>query len=157
MIWILPAIFVLVNGPEGESARKYEGQSQATIASLLAGEGKTGQFITQQQYDAFVAANIPVRPSTPAEILAAQREEAIRELTEDAEGRAKFIRAVLLTILDEINLLRQRDRDRSADVAAATSLADLKTRWAARSALSDRTPAQARTSVTNKINSGASD
>jgi hypothetical protein len=43
-----------------------------------------------------------------------------------------------------LNILRTRDRDRSVDVAAATSLADLKTRWAAQSALNDRTLAQAK-------------
>ena len=69
----------------------------------------------------------------------------------DAAGRA--IRAVSKLTVDEINTLRARDRDRSADVAAATSLADLKTRWAARSALEDRTYAQAKAAIQNLVDS----
>lgn len=55
------------------------------------------------------------------------------------------LRGLCKLLIDEINALRERDRDRSVDVAAATSLADLKTRWAARSTLNDRTLAQAKT------------
>lgn len=60
-------------------------------------------------------------------------------------------------VKDEINLLRERDRDRSVDVAAATNLADLKTRWAARAALNDRTWAQLKTVLENKMDSGSVD
>lgn len=70
---------------------------------------------------------------------------------------AKVLRAIVLLVLDEINTLRTRDRDRSADVAAATSLTNLQTRWALRSSLADRTPAQARTAIFNKIDSGSAD
>ena len=59
MIWILPAIFVLVHTPQGDHVRSYEGQSQETIQFLLAGEGKTGNFITQKQYDDYILANQP--------------------------------------------------------------------------------------------------
>ena len=67
------------------------------------------------------------------------------------------LRAALLIILDEMNILRTRDRDRSADVAAATNLADLKTRWAARVALDDRTAAQMKTSIKSRIDAGDAD
>jgi len=62
-----------------------------------------------------------------------------------------YERAKLDIIKEEINILRARDRDRAQDVADATSLADLKVRWAARSALSDRTLQQFKTKVKNKI------
>jgi hypothetical protein len=67
------------------------------------------------------------------------------------------LRAIALVLLDEINTLRQRDRDRSADVAASTSLADLKTRWAARSALNDRNLTQAKQALKDKIDAGSAD
>jgi hypothetical protein len=51
------AIFVLVNG---ESVRSYEGQSQETIEMLLSGEGKTGQVITEKEYNEFIEAHRPV-------------------------------------------------------------------------------------------------
>lgn len=66
-------------------------------------------------------------------------------------------RALALILLDEFNTLRQRDRDRSVDVAAATSLADLKTRWAARSTLDDRTIQQLKNAYENKIDAGSAD
>ncbi len=66
----------------------------------------------------------------------------------------QLVAGVAMVLLDEINLLRQRDADRAAAVAAATTLADLKTRWAAISTLSQRTPSQARAAVKNKIDAG---
>jgi len=68
-----------------------------------------------------------------------------------------LIRAVAALLVDELNVLRQQFRDQAAAVAAATSLADLKTRWAALSATPDRTLAQARTAIANKINAGMVD
>lgn len=156
MLWILPAIFVLVQSPSGDSVRAYEGHSQEAILSLLQSEGKTGEFITQQQYEAAIAASTPPI-LTPTEILVAERSSATQELNVGTFPATKLQRAVLLVALDEINLLRQRDRDRSIDVAAATSLADLKTRWAARPSLADRTITQFKNAVQTKINSGASD
>ena len=66
-------------------------------------------------------------------------------------------RALALMLLDEFNDLRKRDRDRTADVAAATNLANLKTLWAARADLSDRTIAQVKTAYQNKIDAGSAD
>ncbi len=59
----------------------------------------------------------------------------------------RLMRAIVKLTVDEINVMRTRDRDRSADVAAATNLADLKTRWAAQSSLTDRTYNQAKTAI----------
>ena len=67
-----------------------------------------------------------------ADILAGQRGEASATL-DSHEFLGKLMRCFADIVKDEINLLRERDRDRSVDIAAATSLADLKTRWAARS------------------------
>jgi hypothetical protein len=61
------------------------------------------------------------------------------------------LRALAQLVMDEINLLRQRDVDRTTDIAASTSLADLKTRWVARSALVQRTLAQAKTAYKNYL------
>lgn len=74
----------------------------------------------------------------------------------DGDG-ARLLRAIGSVLVDELNILRQRDRDRAADVAAATSLADLKTRWAARSTLADRTLAQAKQAIKDAANSAATD
>lgn len=93
---------------------------------------------------------------TPEAITAKRRLAAIAQLT-DPLPLGKALRAAMLGLLDEINLLRERDRDRAVDVAAATSLADLKTRWAARSSMANRTNAQAMTFIQNKVESGAAD
>jgi len=94
---------------------------------------------------------------TPSGLLAKQRATAISEFQSATDAGVKRDRAIMLILLDELNILRQRDRDRSADVAAATSLADLKTRWAGRSSLTDRTVDQAKTAFQAKIDSGAAD
>lgn len=85
------------------------------------------------------------------------RDDAASAFATSPTAIGKSDRAAASLIVDEINILRQRDRDRSDDVAAATSLADLKIRWAARTALTDRTLAQAKTAWQNKISSGVAD
>lgn len=95
-------------------------------------------------------------PPTPAQILADLRLSALAYL-DSTQGPSKAERAFILVLIDELNILRQRDRDRASDVAAATSLADLKTRWAVRSSLADRDVTQVKPAIQNKINSGAAD
>src|SRR3989344_1034291 len=63
-------------------------------------------------------------------------------------------RALVLLLLDELNTLRAWTVSFKGEVAGATSLADLKTRVATLSTLSDRTIAQVKTAFTNKINNG---
>ena len=145
-------IYVLVHGAAPDHVRSYDGQSQAQITTLLAGEGNTGEFITPNEYLTFIVAHTPL-PVTVAQL----RSEALEELNAGIQAPDKVQRAVYLVALDEINLLRQRDVARSADVAASTSLADLKTRWAARAALDDRTVTQFKTAVQGKITSGLAD
>ncbi len=93
---------------------------------------------------------------TPAGVLSKQRSDALTYL-DSPQAPSKAERALILVLIDELNILRGRDRDRSADVAAATTLADLKTRWAARNALADRDITQVKPAIQNKISTGASD
>lgn len=85
------------------------------------------------------------------------RNDALSELNSDFTGNPKLIRAVLLTIFDENNNLREWIQSFKGAVSASTSLADLKTRIAALPDMPDRTVQQAQETVQNKINSGASD
>jgi hypothetical protein len=107
------------------------------------------QLMTQGERDAADAA-------IAAALLLSQRAGA-KDIFDGSGSDAKILKAVVLLLIDELNALRERDRDRSTDVAAATNLADLKARWAARSALADRTGAQARTAIRAKLDNGDAD
>lgn len=63
-------------------------------------------------------------------------------------------RAFADVIKDEINIIRQWTVSYKAEVAAATSLANLQTRVAALPTLNDRTLAQLKTAINNRIDSG---
>lgn len=153
MFFLIPLVYVIIHAPDGDKTRAFDGMSTATVSSLVSQSGHPFEIVTKAEYDAAIIANTPPPPSA-AELQALRRVDSISEFQ---HANAILIRAILLTALDEINLLRQRDRDRSADVAAATSLADLKARWAARSSLGDRTGAQLKAAVQNKINAGTAD
>ncbi len=66
-------------------------------------------------------------------------------------------RAIVLSLLDEIKVLRSWLRDFQTETAAATSLADFQARVGGLSALADRTKAQAKTAIAGKITSGNAD
>ena len=66
-------------------------------------------------------------------------------------------RAVASVLVDEINALRDWITSFKAATAAATTLADFKTRVAALADLPDRTLTQARTAISGKINGGTVD
>ena len=66
------------------------------------------------------------------------------------DNAERIVKGLGLTILDEINLLRQWTTDYKAVVAAATTLADLKTRVASMPALTQRTVAQLKDAVLTK-------
>lgn len=72
-------------------------------------------------------------------------------LATDPAAIMKAIRGLMLVMMDEINILRTRDRDRSADVAGAATLAALKTAWSARSSLTNRTAAQIKPALAARI------
>ena len=109
--------------------------------------------MTQAEKDAVDSAEIA---AAAAALLSSSRSGA-KDSVDQLSAEGVRLRAALLIILDEMNILRTRDRDRSADVAAATNLADLKTRWAARAALDDRTAAQIKTSLKARIDAGDAD
>lgn len=69
----------------------------------------------------------------------------------------KLARAIVSILLDEMNVLRQWLASFKTEVAAAASLADLKTRVATLPATPDRTLAQAKTAIANKIDGGTVD
>ena len=74
-----------------------------------------------------------------------------RELLTDHPQWRKLMTAFADIIMDEINILRGWTIDFKAEVAAATSLANLQTRVATLPDLSDRTLAQLKTALTNRI------
>jgi len=127
-------LFVLIHGPSGDRVGSYEGMDQATVSGLIAQTGSSFDFIDSQTYAAFILAHQPV-PLTPAQILALVRSQASGAISGGNEPVSELQRAVLLTLLDQINTIR---------AALPTPLGAI-------------TPAQARTAVQNKINSGAAD
>lgn len=149
-------IFVIIHKTGRDEGAVYDGSSEADISAMLVKQGLTFNVVDKATFDAFELTQKAI-PPTPAEILAQFRAQAINLLLSDSSPTAKIIRAALFGLLDEINLLRQRDNDRAVDVAASTTLADLKVRWAARASLPDRTVAQAKTFIQDKINSGVPD
>lgn len=66
-------------------------------------------------------------------------------------------RAIADMVISELNNIRQWIAAFKVEVAAATNLADLKTRVAGLPNMPDRTLAQARTAYKNSINAGAVD
>lgn len=112
--------------------RKYEGMSQATVQALLTAAGLTCTFVTKEEYDVFLATHVVIR-STPAQILTQERDSAILELLNSTSSFAKLLRAVVLIMLDEINIVR--------GLTAQTP----------------RTINQLKTAISNKINAGTAD
>lgn len=107
------------------------------------------EVMTQAEKDAVDAA-------IAAAILAAQRDGA-KTVFDSAAQEGKILKAVILLLIDELNDLRGWLVDFKVEVAAATSLADLKTRVAGLPNMADRTSAQARTAIRSKIDNGDAD
>ncbi len=70
------------------------------------------------------------------------------------DSNSRAYRAVAAIMVDEINALREWIVSFKAQVAAASSLADLKTRVAGLPDLPDRTLAQAKAAFISKVNAG---
>ncbi len=85
------------------------------------------------------------------------RTEAVAVVSTHVTVEGKTARALTAILVDELNSVRQWLAAFKVEVAAATTLADLKTRVASLPAMPDRTLAQAKTAVTNKINAGTVD
>lgn len=103
--------------------------------------------------------NVPLAadlPPTVQDVVADLRAGALA-LLDDTASNAKKDRAMLLVLIDELNILRGRFNDLATDVAAATSLVDLKTRWALHTGLADRNIGQVKPAVQNKISTGMAD
>lgn len=107
------------------------------------GQGNTAQ-----------AADLP--PST-AQVTADQRTAAVDSFLNDSQPVSKIERAIILTIIDELNVIRQWMESLKAANGTAGTYAALKTGINGLPAMPDRTPAQAKTAVQNKINAGTAD
>ncbi len=102
-----------------------------------------------------------VRNAVQAEIdtyAAAQTEDENQQDADGAEGlflthprNRKLMTALSDIIKDEINILRGWTADFKTEVAAAISLGDLQTRVATLPTLADRTLAQLKTQIQNRI------
>ncbi|HYE78135.1 MAG TPA: hypothetical protein VEI97_09120 [bacterium] len=96
-------------------------------------------------------------PLTAAQVLQRLRDRA-KELFDDQDSEGKLWRAVASVLLDELNVLRKWTRDFKIEVAAANSLADLKSRVANNlPTLSDRDRTQARTAVRARLDDASVD
>ena len=136
-------------GSVNDGVFTYHVRAEGTIrldweVAPTAGQITTANTVVQN-YDASVGAD-----------LAYERSLAVG-LVVNTERLYKVLRGVLLAAVEEVNLMRQRDAAWKTAVANATSLANLKVLIAALPDLPDRTAAQAKTAVVNKINSGDAD
>lgn len=138
------------------SVLRDNGKVVAIIKEL--GGGKTQSITlvaTSREYRAFLAWNAQQNPPldlsdqsgpTPDDLAAVARAGA-KAVFSSLDALERAVRSVVELTRGEINLLRARLRAQDAAIAAATSLADLKTRWAALNAVPDRTPTQVRNAV----------
>lgn len=129
--------------------------SGQTVEALFASPGLSAQ--DKASLDAYMAGYAYDGGATLTGLL---RAAADALLASDPSPASKLTRAVVLTALGEFNLLRQRLTDQDAAVAAATSLADLKSRWAAvagNDPMAQRTAAQLRAAVKAQIDGGSAD
>jgi len=85
------------------------------------------------------------------------RARASDDIDNNKAGLYKSLRAEAKLIVNEINILRQWIVAFKVEVAAATSLADLKTRVATLPNLPDRTFEQAKTAMKNEVTAGTVD
>jgi hypothetical protein len=107
------------------------------------------QLMTQGERDA-------VDASIAAALLLARRTGG-KDYIDSVEALGIILRAVADITKDELNILRQWLAAFKVEVAAASNLADLKTRVATLPATADRTLAQLKTAIKNKIDGGTLD
>ena len=55
-------IYALCHLPSGDSYVSYEGMTQDTITAMLGKQGVDFDFVTEDEYNAFIAANTPSNP-----------------------------------------------------------------------------------------------
>lgn len=85
------------------------------------------------------------------------RTDGVDAVENDHTAVYKTLRGTAAVLVDEINILRQWIVAFKVEVAAAASLADLKTRVAALPNLPDRTLTQAKTAIKAAITAGTVD
>lgn len=90
------------------------------------------------------------KDAVDTQLLSDSRDELIQDQIDYIES---VLRQVVDLTIKEINLLRQWIMDYKSEVAAATSLADLKSRIAAMDDMLDRTFAQFKTQLRNGLGS----
>lgn len=88
----------------------------------------------------------PLRDPTPEEVAA-----QLDEIASQFDGMTDLTRAAVLVIMDELNRHSTLETSILAAAAAATSLADFKTRMGAINALPQRTAADLRQAIRNKL------
>jgi hypothetical protein len=89
-------------------------------------------------------------------LLALSKTEA-QELVERVDLHGRALRAVVLTALDEVNILRDWVTQFKAATAGAATLAAFKTAVAGLPSLNQRTPAQAKNALSARINTADAD
>ncbi len=112
---------------------------------------------TQQQRDdaATIVANFDWSVATDtAWRLARQIIQDANTLEASVNTAVRVQRAIVAVTIDELNSLRSWITSFKAEVAASTNLANLQTRVAALPNMPQRTAAQARTAIQNKIANG---
>jgi hypothetical protein len=85
------------------------------------------------------------------------RQLALDAVSQELRREYMIDRAIAMVVIDEINSIRQWIMDFKAATAAAASLADFKTKVAALNDMPQRTGAQARAAINNKLSSGSVD
>ena len=114
--------------------------AQAAIDAVLNADASDAAVASRQTTDNHATASADIQSSTDSLLLA--------------------IRGLALVTMDELNLLRERLTAQDSAVANATSLADLKSRWAAiaqAQPLPDRTASQIYPAIRAKITAGTAD
>lgn len=129
-----------------------------TYASVVAGEGGT---YTIERWNVAVLGAKP----TEAEVLARTAEydaaipaglrAAAKAIVDALDKQGRLERAAAKVMIDEVNDLRAWITSFKAEVAASSSLADLKSRVAGLSAMPARTLTQAKTAIKNAVDGDA--
>jgi len=152
MVTLAEAITVLY--PSAQPLTDYRVQEDGTGAVLTAwNTAALGAQPSQATLDAVTQAQVDAALTA----LLRTQAKALYDLLTTHTGEAKVVRALVAVLLDEINTLRGWLASFKTEVAAAASLADLKTRVATLPPTPDRTPAQAKTAITQKIDGGSVD
>lgn len=104
-----------------------------------------------QKWDAVNDRPIPMTAGEQATVTASRLSTARDATAAQLTSTENIIRALVLLIMDEFNLHSTKESEELADIAAATSLADYKTRRGIRSAVPQRTAQQLIDAIRQKL------